>query len=67
MAKTRELVCKFYTYEGGPCDKRGISAHFNDECQTCDKYCPRKGGKPRRTDNRRQKKDKIQKRELRDY
>lgn len=63
--KTREIVCKYYTYEGGPCDKRGISAHFRKECQTCRKYDKLAGAKPARTDNRRSKLDKISKKESR--
>lgn len=65
--KDREVVCKYYTYAGGPCDKRGVSVHFCDECQTCRKYEPIKGGKPRRTDNRARKQERINKREMRDW
>lgn len=65
--KTREIVCQYYTYEGGPCKKRGIDAHFRKECQTCKYWNPLKGAKPARTDNRRSKKEKINKREMRNY
>ena len=61
--KDREIVCMYYTYAGGPCDKRGISVHFKKECQTCKKYSPIKGSKPARTDNRRQKMDRIMRKE----
>lgn len=57
--KDREIVCRFYTYEGGPCDKRGISAHFRGECQTCAKYDPLKHGRPARPDVRKKKLDKA--------
>lgn len=65
--KDREIICKFYTYAGGPCDKRGISVHFREECQHCKYYCPVKGTRPARTDNRRKKMEKINKRERNDY
>lgn len=64
MAKDRELICKYYSYAGGPCDKRGISVHFKDECQTCNKYCPVKGAKPARKNT---KKERIEKAKQRDY
>ena len=67
MAKDREIICKYYTDAGGPCDKRGISVHFKDECQTCRKYCPIKGAKPARVDNRRKKAEKIMRKEKYDY
>ena len=65
--KTREIVCQYYIYEGGPCEKRDIDAHFRKECQTCKYWNPLKGAKPARTDNRRSKKEKINKREMRNY
>ena len=30
--KDREIVCKYYSFEGGPCKKRDIAAHFRREC-----------------------------------
>lgn len=63
MARDRERACIFYTYENGPCDKRGISTKFRDECQTCKYYVPIKGGRPARTDNRRKKMERIQRKE----
>ena len=63
MARDREIICKYYTYAGGPCEKRGISIHFCDECQTCAKYDPIKNGKPARPDARRKKLDKARKRD----
>ena len=55
MAKDREIVCKYYSFEGGPCKKRDIAAHFRRECQTCKYWNPRKNGKPSRIDLRRKK------------
>ena len=63
MARDRERACIFYTYEGGPCKRRGISAHFREECQTCKYWKPIKGGRPARTDNRRKKMERIQRKE----
>lgn len=65
--KDRERVCQFYSYAGGPCDKRGISVYFREECQTCKFYNPIKGARPARRDRRQEKRDKINKREMRDY
>lgn len=67
MAKDREKICKYYTYAGGPCDKRGISVHFCDECQTCTKYDPIKNTRPARQDLRRKKKEQIIKKETYKY
>lgn len=65
--KDRERCCKFYTYEGGPCDKRGISAHFRQECQTCKYWDPIKGARPARTDNRKAKRDRISRKEMKEW
>lgn len=62
--KSREVVCEFYTYAGGPCDKRGISVYLKDECQKCRYYSPKKGARPMRTDNRRKKMEKIMRKEV---
>lgn len=61
MAKTREIVCEYYVCEG-TCTK-GREGTFRGKCQTCNKYNPKKGAKPARTDNRRRKLDKIIKKE----
>ena len=63
MAKDRERICQYYTYAGGPCDKRGISVHFKEECQTCKYYNPLKNARPARVDNRKKIKEKIDRRE----
>ena len=65
MARTRERQCEFYICEG-QCSK-GREGTFLKQCQTCNKYCAKAGAAPRRTDNRKQKMDKIQKREMRNY
>ena len=62
MAKVRERVCKFYEYEG-KCSK-GREGTFYSKCQTCDKYNPKQGAKPKRVDNRRKKMEKILKKDI---
>jgi hypothetical protein len=59
--KDREVQCKFYLNEKN-CLK-GREGTFKKKCQTCDKYIPLPGGKPARTDNRRQKMDRIRRKE----
>lgn len=61
MAKTREIVCIHYQHEGS-CDL-GKDATFYGHCQTCKTYKKRTGAKPARTDNRRQKLDRIRRKE----
>ena len=63
MAKDRERQCSFYVCEG-QCLK-GREGTFRKACQTCNKYNPKPGSRPRRTDNRAQKREKINKREMR--
>lgn len=63
MSRTREIACKFYICENN-CSK-GREGTFKKKCQTCDKYVPLPGGKPNRTDRRRQKMEKIIKKETR--
>lgn len=63
MAKDRERVCSYYVCEG-QCLK-GREGTFNKACKTCNKYNPKPGSRPRRTDNRAQKLEKINKREMR--
>ena len=65
MARTRERQCEFYICEG-QCSK-GREGTFLKQCQTCNKYRAKAGVAPRRTDNRKQKMNKIQKREMRNY
>ena len=57
MAKTREIACIQYVCNG-KCDL-GKEADFYGHCQTCPTYKKKPGGKPARTDNRRQKMDRI--------
>ena len=61
MAKTREIVCENYEYEGGICNLRGIECHFNKEMQKCQKYVAKKHTLPRRADTRRKKLGKLNK------
>ena len=58
MAKTREIACKYYEYEGCTCSKRSKECHFRKEMQTCGKY--EKGhGQPARKDLRKIKRQKA--------
>lgn len=61
MAKTREVACIHYVCNG-KCDL-GKEAYFYGHCQTCPTYKKKPGGKPARTDNRRQKMDRILRKE----
>ena len=59
--KDREIVCESYFCEGN-CSK-GREGTFRKACQTCSKYRPIRGGKLARTDNRKQKLDRIMRKE----
>ena len=61
MAKTREVACIHYVCNA-KCDL-GKEADFYGHCQTCPTYKKKPGGKPARTDNRRQKMDRILRKE----
>lgn len=61
MAKTREKFSVFITFVRD-CDL-GKEGTFRHQCQTCKTYKKKPGGKPARTDNRRQKLDRIQRKE----
>ena len=61
--KDREIACQYYKYEG--CCAKGREGTFRGACQTCDKYNPKRGSKPARTDNRRKKLERIERREQR--
>ena len=61
MAKTREIAC-IHNVCNGKCDL-GKEADFYGHCQTCPTYKKKPGGKPARTDNRRQKMDRILRKE----
>ena len=61
MAKTREIACIHYIHEHN-CDL-GKEAEFYGHCQTCKTYKKRPGGKAARTDNRKQKLDRIMRKE----
>ena len=67
MARDREIVCRYYSYAGGPCAKRQINVWLRKECQTCKKYSPLPGGKPARTNNRRQRQERRMRKEKWDY
>lgn len=61
--KERVLVCIHYKCNG-VCDL-GKECHFWKEMQKCQKYVPNKASQPVRTDRRKQKKEKIMKKEFR--
>lgn len=56
MSKTREIQCIHYECEG-QCDL-GKDASFYKHCQTCKTYRKLPGGRPARTDRRRQKEER---------
>lgn len=62
MAKTREIACKYYECEG-QCNKRREGT-FRHKCQTCNLYSAIKGGQPARKDLRRQKKERNDRKEV---
>ena len=62
MAKVREKPCKFYICEKN-CSK-GREGTFYHKCQTCNLYIPLAGSKPARTDKRKEKNNKRNKKEL---
>lgn len=61
MAHTREIVCVHYISKGN-CDL-GKDAEFYGLCQTCNKYSKKPGAKPARTDTRKKKLKKIERKE----
>lgn len=63
--KDREIRCIHYQYEHSCA--LGKDAEFRGLCQTCPNWKPLRGSRPARKDNRKQKLNKIQKRELRNY
>ena len=65
MAKVREICCIHYKAKG-ECDL-GKKAEFYGLCQTCQKYFPKPGSRPARTDNRRRKLEKYRKHDREDY
>lgn len=65
MSKTREIACVHYVNEGN-CNL-GKDCAFYGHCQTCKTYKKLPGGKPNRTDTRRQKLARINRKEKIDY
>lgn len=61
MAKDREIICKYYEYEG-KCKKERAGT-FRYYCQKCNKYEPLKGRAPARKNTRRAKLEKLRKEE----
>ena len=65
MGKTREIACVHYKAEGN-CDL-GKDGTFRGHCQICSSYSPLRHGRPARTDTRRQKAERIMRKERWDY
>lgn len=63
--KDREIACVHYKAEGS-CDL-GKDGTFRGHCQICPSYSPLRHGKPARTDTRRQKAERIMRKERWDY
>lgn len=61
MGKTREIACVHYKAEK-VCDL-GKDGTFCGHCQTSPSYSPLRHGRPARTDNRRQKAERIMRKE----
>ena len=59
--KDRNIICEHYIRHG-ECTK-GKDADLYKVCQHCALYSKKVGAKPHRTDNRRRKLDKIQRKE----
>lgn len=58
----RVIQCEHYVCEG-KC-ALGREGKFWGQCQTCNKYKKKKHSRPVRTDNRKHKKEKIQRKEF---
>lgn len=61
MAREREIQCIHYVCEGN-CDL-GKDGTFRGHCQICPTYRKKPGAKPARTDTRRQRLDRANKRD----
>lgn len=61
MAKTREIQCVHYINEGNCALGRG--GEFYGTCQTCRNYKKKPNARPNRKDTRRQRLERIEKRE----
>lgn len=64
MAKTREVPCIYYQYEGG-CEK-GRDGTFRKACQTCKKYTPKKNAIPARQNLKRKKKEQLREQDMKE-
>ena len=63
--RDREIACIHYICEGN-CDLKKEGT-FRNACQTCSSYKKLPGGKPARKDNRRQKLNKISRKEMKSF
>ena len=66
MAKERVIQCIHYVNEG-VCDLGKKKCRFWKEMQTCPTYKKKPGALPARTDNRKQKMERIRKKEKFDF
>jgi hypothetical protein len=65
MSKTREVACIHYKAEG-VCDL-GKDGTFRKQCQICKTYSPLRHGRPAREDTRKQRMERIKRKEKFDY
>jgi hypothetical protein len=65
MSRTREIACKHYQYEG--CCALGKAGTFRKQCQICSSYSALKNGKKAREDTRKQRKERIYRKEKYNY
>ena len=63
--KTREIACKHYAAEG-QC-KLGKEGTFYKACQHCRVYSPLLNGRPARVNTKRQRLERIRRKEKFDY
>ena len=65
MAKTREIQCIHYLYENNCA--LGKEGSFYGKCQTCNNYKKKPGAQPNRRDTRRNRLNRIERKERGDY
>lgn len=65
MARDREIACIHYRAEG-VCDL-GKEGTFRKHCQICKTYSSLRHGRPARVDTRKQREERIRRKEKFDY
>lgn len=64
--RNREIVCMFYTCEGGACAQNSNKAcHFRKEMQKCQNYQADASAKPARVDTRKKRKERAERNDFR--